>query len=690
MRISKTLSSAAMGAFLAATALAAQDRTRFEPMDVFELEWAADPRISPDGARIAYTRMSMDIMADRSRGSIWILDADGRRHRPLTDSGVNASSPRWSPDGTRLAFVSSDEHGAAQIFVRWMDSGQTAKLTHVARGPRSLSWSPDGNWLLFSMFVPKPSKPFVSLPPKPEGAKWMDPPKVIDDMPYRADGGGYLEDGSTHLFLLPAEGGTPRQLTRGDYNHGGGGSWAPDSKSFLFSANLHDNWREQANNSEIYEYKLADGSISALTDRFGPDGSPALSSDGSKIAYIGFDDHFQGYQTRNLYVMNRDGSGARQLATGLDRSLGSPEWSADGQGIYVDYDDRGNTKIAMVGMDGAVRKLADDEGGLSLGRPYSGGSFSVAPNGDIAYTQTRPDHPSDVAIVRNARVNRLTRLNDDLLEHRDLARVEEIRFDSSFDDRPIQGWIAYPPGFSADRKYPLMLEIHGGPFADYGDRFAAEIQLYAAAGYVVLYANPRGSTSYGGEFGNLIHHAYPSQDFDDLMSGVDAVIAKGFVDEDNLFVTGGSGGGVLTAWIVGHTDRFRAAVSVKPVINWYSFVLTADSGQFFYKYWFPGFPWDHERNYMDRSPLAYAGKVKTPTMLMTGEVDYRTPSSEAEQFYQALKLRGVDTVLVRVPGASHNIARRPSQLIAKVLHVLEWFQRHRSDGSSPENVPSSR
>jgi len=267
-------------------------------------------------------------------------------------------------------------------------------------------------------------------------------------------------------------------------------------------------------------------------------------------------------------------------------------------------------------------------------------------------------------------------LSDELLGFRRLGALEPIEYASSKDGRAIQGWILKPPGFDATKKYPLVLEIHGGPVANYGPRFAVEMQLYAAAGYVVFYANPRGSDSYGEAFGNLIHHDYPGDDYFDLMSGVDAVIAKGFVDDRRLFVTGGSGGGVLTAWTVGRTDRFRAAVSSKPVINWYSFVLTADMTSFFYRYWFPGFPWDEEAHYMKRSPLSLAGHVKTPTMVLTGEEDHRTPISESEQFYQALKLRRVPTVLVRVPGASHDIGARPSETIAKVAHVLAWFERY--------------
>ena len=321
-----------------------------------------------------------------------------------------------------------------------------------------------------------------------------------------------------------------------------------------------------------------------------------------------------------------------------------------------------------------------------LGRPYSGGTYTVAGgangpgSGRFAYTWTRPERPPEVAVAGpGAKTTVLTRLNDDLFNStgKQLSAAEEIWTESSFDKRRIQSWILKPPGFDPAKKYPLILEIHGGPFADYGDRLAAELQLFAAAGYVVLYSNPRGSTSYGEEFGNLIHHAYPGHDYDDLMSAVDAAIAQGYVDPENLFVTGGSGGGVLTAWIVGKTDRFRAAVSAKPVINWHSFVLTSDLPSIFARYWFPAPPWERPEEYLRRSPLSLVGNVKTPTMLLTGEADYRTPISESEQLYEALKLRKVDTALVRVPDASHAIITRPSQLIAKVAHILAWFEKYR-------------
>lgn len=649
-----------------------------KPIDIFNLEYASDPQISPDGNKIVYVRNFFDIMTDRARSNLWIINFDGSDHRPLTSGNQNYSSPRWAPDGSKLLYVSGSD-GSSQIYLRWMDTGQTAKLTNLTKSPSGLSWSADGKWIAFSMMVKAEKETFAKMPPKPEGADWAKPARVIEKLRYRADGRGYLEDGYTQLFTLPVDGGTPRQITSGDFNHGGAPSWTPDSKTLIFSANRHANWEFEPLNSEIYEVSLTDGAIKALTDRNGPDTSPVVSADGKKIAYLGFDDQLHGYHVTKLYVMNRDGSNRKLISGDLDRRVGRPQWSRNGKGIYFQYDDKGNTKIGYATLTGNIQTLTGDVGGLSLGRPYAGGAYSISKKGRFAFTHSRPDHPADVAVgKKGSDSRRITKLNDDLFGHKKLAAVEEIWYESSHDGRKIQGWIVKPPDFDPQKKYPLLLEIHGGPFANYGDRFSAECQLYAAAGYVVLYTNPRGSTSYGKEFGNLIHHNYPGEDFDDLMSGVDAVIARGYVDEANLFVTGGSGGGVLTAWIVGHTNRFKAAVVAKPVINWYSFVLTSDAYNFFYKYWFPGFPWDHLEHYMKRSPLHYVGNVTTPTMLLTGEADFRTPISETEQFYQALKLLKIDTAMVRIPDASHGITRRPSNLIAKVAHILVWFEKYRA------------
>ena len=660
----------------AAKTVAVATVQKFEPLDVFQLENVSDPQISPDGQRIVYARNFRDIMTDRTLSNLWVVDFDGTNHRPLTTGNQRDFSPVWSPDGKQLVYRSSRD-GSAQLYLRWMDTGAEAKLTNLTESPGTPVWLPDGKWLAFTMFVPEEAKPFISLPKKPEGAKWAEPAKYIDEMNYRADGQGYLKLGYDQIFVLSTDGGTPRQVTSGAFDCNRP-VWSKDGKSLLFSANRHDNHEFDPRNSEIYEVTLATGNIRALTNRQGPDNSPVVSPDGSRIAFLGQDDRYQGYQLDLLTVMNRDGSNPQILLKNFDRDVENMQWRSDGQALFFQYDDKGNTKIALVTLDGKVTDLTNNAGGLSIGRPYSGGDFSVASNGNIAFTHSEPDHPADLAVY-SARTGaqRLTRLNDDLFTWKKLGAVEEMWVKSSFDGRDIQSWICKPPDFDPSKKYPLILEIHGGPFTNYGSRFSAEVQLYAAAGYVVIYVNPRGSTSYGEEFGNLIHHNYPSQDYDDLMSAVDAALAKGYVDENQLFVTGGSGGGVLTAWIVGHTDRFRAAAVAKPVINWYSFVLNSDGPGFFYKYWFPGLPWDNLEQYMKRSPITYAGKVKTPTMLLNGEVDYRTPISEAEQFYAALKLSGVETAMVRFPEASHGIANRPSYLMSKVLHILGWFERYR-------------
>lgn len=652
---------------------------KLELLDAFQLEYAGDPQISPDGAVVVYTRTFMDIMSDRRRSNLWVVRAEGGDHRPLTSGNRNDFSPRWSPDGRKLLYASAVE-GSVQLYLRWMDTGETAKLTQLPRSPSGLAWSPDGNSIAFLMLVPEPAPPLVALPAKPEGAVWAKPPKVIRSVQYRADGDpGFLEEGYSQLFFLSAEGGTPRQLTRGAYSVRSV-TWTPDSRFLLITSNRRKDWEYDPLNSDLYEVAVADGSLRALTDRQGPDHSPAVSPDGRWIAYLGFDDRYQGYQVTELYLMSRDGSDRRQLTRDLDRDVENPQWSADGQGLFFQYDDKGNTKIGYISLDGRVETLASDVGGLDLGRPYAAGEFSLARTGRFAITYAPPTHPADVAVGEKGRpgIRQLTRLNEDLLGQKTLGELEEIWWESSFDKRRVHGWIVKPPGFDPAKKYPLILEIHGGPFANYGDRFAMEIQLYAAAGYVVFYCNPRGSTSYGEEFGNLIHHNYPGQDYDDLLSGVEAVVARGYVDPENLFVTGGSGGGVLTSWIVGTTNRFRAAVVAKPVINWYSFVLTSDGARFFYKYWFPGFPWDQPEAYLKRSPLSRVGNVTTPTMLLTGEEDYRTPMSESEQFYQALKLRKIDTALVRIQEASHGLVDRPSNMINKVAYILAWFEKYRS------------
>jgi acylaminoacyl-peptidase len=656
-----------------------------KPMDVFDLESATDPQISADGKRIVFVRNSFDVMKDRGRSRLWIVNADGTDPRPLTDGNGNEHSPRWSPDNKRLVYI-SDTGGKPQLHCLWLDTRETAKLTNLPTAPAAPAWSPDGKLIAFAAFVEEPEKSFIEMPAKPAGAEWAPQAKVIRSTVYRFDGQGYLKNGHRHLFVVSAEGGASRQLTSGPHDHCGARfrpaetpAWFPDGKSLVVSAYRQKDAGDEPFASQLYKVSLDDDALVRLTAERGPHFSPAISPDGDLIAYLAFEDKRIGYQQTKLYLMHIGGTGRHVLAESLDRDVSHPVWDLGNRGVYVQYPEHGDIKVALLSAKGTTEVVAEHVGGVDLGRPYSGGSYSVSTGGVLAVTLADPARPATVGIRTRADTapKRVMPLNENLLGHRTLGAVEELWFPSSHDSKKIQGWMVKPPNFDSKQKYPLILEIHGGPYADYGPSFASEIQLYAAAGYVVLYINPRGSTGYGEAFAQLINGEYPGHDYDDLMSGVDFVVKKGFIDERNLFVTGGSGGGVLTAWIVGKTDRFRAAVSSKPVINWTSFVLTADMPSFFTNYWLTAPPWDKPDEAHRRSPLSLVGKVTTPTMLLTGEDDHRTPISESEQFYAALKLRGVDTALVRFPEASHAIVDRPSRLIAKTLYVLKWFETHR-------------
>jgi acylaminoacyl-peptidase len=682
--LNRSLQTIILVAFLLTCAFSEEKFNRLTPMDVFNLQYAADPQISPDGKRIVYTRQFSDITADKRASNLWIVNSDGSEDRALTTGSYSDSGPRWSPDGTRIAYI-SDRDGKPQIYVRWMDNGQTAELTNLENAPSDLSWSPDGKLISFSAFVEVEPPKIADLPKAPEGAKWADPPKVYDRLIYRFNSRGYLKPGFKQRFVVAADGGAPRQLTSGALPYGGWefrgngrAVWSPDGKYLIFSANAHPDYEYQPLNSEVYEVSLADGQVKALTNRNGPDDSPTISPDGKTIAYVGFDDRYQGHQTTHLYLMNRDGSNSRVATTQLDRDVQDPQWAADGSGVYFLYDDQGDTKLAFYSLDGKVKELTSHLG--SGGSSYSGGgAYSVAKDGAFAVTYGTPTDPGDIAVGSRSdpKTRVLTALNQQLFTQKKPGQTEEFWFESSVDKRKVEGWIIKPPDFDPAKKYPLILEIHGGPFANYGGRFDTIKQIWAAKGYVVVYINPRGSTSYGEEFANLIHHAYPGDDFYDLNSGVDAVIAKGYVDVDNLFVTGGSGGGVLTCWMIDRTTRFRAAASLYPVINWYSWVLTSDLPSFGTLYWFEGPPWEKADQYVKRSVLSYVDKVTTPTLLATGEEDFRTPISEAEQYYEALKLRKIEATLVRFPGEPHGMSARPSHQIAKIIYVADWFERHK-------------
>ncbi|MGK0372458.1 MAG: dipeptidyl aminopeptidase/acylaminoacyl peptidase, partial [Glaciecola sp.] len=613
----------------------------FQPEDIFELEVANDPQVSPDGKHVVYVRRSNDIMSDSTRSSIWIVEASGKSHRPVVSSQKNHYSPRWSPDGKRLAYVSNTE-GKPQLYVRWMDSGQTALVTNVASSLSSIAWAPNGNTIAFTMSVASDEKPFsVNMPAKPKGATWSESFKYITKLRYQADGRGVLEPAYTHIFVVPSEGGTARQLSSGNFHHRGSLSWAGDSQRIYFSANRSTNWEYEPVESDIYSIDTK-GTLQQITDSPGAETNPKVSPNGKYIAYSKRDDKKLAYRNRYLHVMNIYGENDRNMSASVDNSVSNFHWK-DNAGIYYQQMVRGITQINYVGLSSVKhREIIAGLGGVSIGRPYTSGTFDYA-DGTFAFTKGRHDRPADIFVQQGKNQRQLTALNEDLFGHKTLGEINEFTYNSSIDDEEIHGWYILPPEYDATKKYPLITEIHGGPHLAYGPHFSAELQRMAAEGYIVFYNNHRGSTGYGERFALLLQNKYSSKyDFADHMSGIDVLIDKGLVNSERLYITGGSAGGIATAYAIGLTDRFKAAVVAKPVINWLSKVLTADSGIYQIPYQFPGMPWEEFEHYWERSPLSLVGNVTTPTMLITGVEDKRTPISETEQYYQALKLLKVD------------------------------------------------
>ena len=638
-----------------------------------DMERVGDPRISPDGTRILFTRSWINKLEDRFDSEIRIMDADGGRQRFL----LEGSSPRWSPDGTRIAYLAPGEPSGQQIHVRWMDAeGATTQVTRETESPTNFQWSPDGRHIYFQRHVPHSDPWPIDLPAPPEGAKWTPAPRVIDRIHFRYDRIGFLEEGFTHLFRVPADGGTARQLTEGQWYAGAtfvpgvgnvGYDLTPDGGTLVFDGLMEDTdnrYRE----SHVYAMDLAGGDIRQLTSERGPWSRPLVSPDGRRIAYTGFPWTSQTYKTTELYVMDIDGSNARLVSGDLDRDVGAMHWSDDSRGVFFSVGDRGTMNVHYATVDGDVSQVTEGNHMLSF--------TSATPGGRAVGTLTSPQRPGDVVAfdLGGGEIRQLTHVNDDVLAGKRLGDVEEIWYESTGGTQ-VQGWIVKPPGFDPAQSYPLILHIHGGPHAMYNVGFSYPYQNFAANGYVTLYTNPRGSTGYGTDFGNAIDNGYPSVDYDDLMAGVDALIGRGYINEDQMYVTGCSGGGVLSSWVIGHTTRFAAAGVRCPVTNWISFAGTADIPVWGY-YRYHGYPWDNPDKYLEHSPLMHVDKVTTPTILITGGLDLRTPMAQTEEYYQALKQLGVPTKLLWFHDEYHGTGSKPSNFMRTQLYLMKWFEEY--------------
>jgi len=654
-------------------AATAQPKPRLLDKETFmEMESVGSPNISPDGKQIVFSRTWVDKVKDQYRSNLWIVDTDGSRVRELTTGDRDDSAPVWSPDGKRIAFL-SDRDGTAQLFVMYVDTKEIAQLTHLEQAPSNIKWSPDGKQIAFTAFVPDTDPILnIKLPERPRGAQWAAPAVLVDRLSWRADGRGPTPKGNTHVFTIDAVlGGTPRQITSGKYNHSGF-DWAMDGKTMYVSGLRKPEAEYQRGDSEIYAVDLASLEVKPLTDRKGPDGSPEVSPDGKWIAYVGYDDKSYTNHVASLYLMSGDGSGKKLLASNLDSSPQNVGWWANSQTVFFTVESKGKTDLCWVNLaDGKVNRA-------STGAILSGASATNRTGQFAAVTSTLTEPGAIVTFNPNQRqgdvlkATKLVDVNSDVLANVKLGAWEELWYTSK-DNLKVQGWLVKPANYEAGKKYPMVLWIHGGPWSMYSTAWNWAFQNFAANGYAVLFTNPRGSTGYGQDFVNGIQYSYPGKDYDDLMAGVDAAIAKGFIDDRNLFVCGGSGGGVLTAWIVGHTDRFAAAVSMRPVINWHSFVGTTDGPSWYNQ--FQKYPWEDPMEFAVRSPLHYVANVKTPTMVMTGEADLRTPMGQSEEYYRALKMLKKETLLVRMPDEFHGW-RRPSHQLAQQLYLMAWFEKY--------------
>ena len=660
---------------IAQTALRAQETrssTRLTTEHYLDWERVSDAQISPDGSRLVYTRQHVNQLEDKWESALWIVNADGSQNRFF----VKGSAARWSPDGKRILYLAEGEPKGSQIFVRWIDvDGPATPITHVTETPRGPRWSPDGRAIAFSMFVPEKNTLPISMPPEPKGAKWTPAPRFVESLHYRQDQVGFLEDGYTHLFVAPADGGTPRQLTSGKWNVGAGElrgtaafDWTPDSKGIVFDA-LRDPGAElKYQTSRLSLIDVASGAVRDLVATPGSWGRPAVSPDGRLVAFSGYAPSGHTHTVSDLFVVSVSGDNMRKISGNFDRDPANVRWAPDGSGLYFAAQDRGSENVYFAAIGGGVKPVTTGTHVLT----FDSASRDLVAAGTV----TDPDHPQDVVrynLRQPAQIQKLTDVNGDVLTGKQLATTEEVWYASTGNTK-VQGWIVKPPSFDAAKKYPLILEIHGGPFSMYSVAFNYMFQNFAANDFVVLYTNPRGSTGYGGDFSNGIDHNYPGPDYDDLMAGVDTVVGKGYVDTSRMYVSGCSGGGVLSSWVIGHTDRFAAAAVRCPVIDWISMAGHTDIPLFTFSFFKKPF-WEDPQEWLSHSSLMSVGKVTTPTLLMTGILDRRTPMPQTEEYYAALKVRGVPAKLLQFNEEYHGTGSKPSNYIRTQLYMMSWFKQ---------------
>jgi dipeptidyl aminopeptidase/acylaminoacyl peptidase len=696
-------------AFTFARPRAADLRTITET-DLFKFTWIADPQISPDGSTVVFVRVTVNEKDNRYETSLYAVPAAAGRSngadtgpRRLTSS-IRDTSPRWAPDGKRLAFVrsaatqSSGGDGGGrpqpgQIYILPLDGGEAWPITDLANGANGPSWSPDGRTIAFN----SSTKPDDST--KRDAAQHKSDVTVITRAVYRANGNpGYVDsEQHAHIFTIAVSGNAadkpqPKQITDGEFDERGI-EWAPDGSKIYFTSTRVAEPYYQPTGSDLFSVPVAGGPITKVASIDGTIGDVSVAPDGRRIAFVGtlHGNPVRSYSQPDLFITDATpGSTPKNLTSAYDFDINggiggdqsAPRgqnrkpivWSRDGSSLIVVSAEKGSANLKRVSIaSGRVEPLTEGAQDVL--------AFSATPDsGTIAATLSTQARIGDIAVISAgggvATPNMITKVNDELFREIRQSEPEEIWY-RTFDGRQVQGWILKPPDFDAGKKYPMILEIHGGPHSAYGNTYTHEFQWMAAKGYVVLFTNPRGSTSYGQEFGNLIQYHYPGDDYRDLMAGVDEVLKKGYVDPERLGVTGGSGGGLLTDWTITQTPRFRAAVAQRDIADWTGFWYTADF-TLFTPTWFRKAPWEDPQDFAARSPITHVANVTTPLMLVLGDQDYRTPPADGgEQMFRALKYRRIPTVMVRFPRENHELSRsgEPWHRVERLQHIVGWMDQ---------------
>ena len=695
--------------------------------DIFQFNWIGDPQISPDGSRVAFVKVTVNEKKDGYDTSIWSVPTNGSESpRRMTD-GSRDSSPRWSPDGKWLVFVRTSEAPAMpgpaakpaspQLYMLPMSGGESWKFTDLPRGAGSPVWSPDSKWIAFTSETSPEDLAKQNKKSKPEdkpAAEGLAKPaeaspehesdvRVITRSVYRMNGPGYLDSKHVqHIWIAAAPQSsedtvTPKQLTSGKYQEDNV-MWSKDGGSIYFTTTQVSDPSYDLPHSDVYSVPAAGGSVQKILSlNLGPR-ELSLSPDGKRLAFCAsVNEPVLSYTQPDLWVVDLAANAKPRNLTdkydfdvcgGVGGDQGTPR---AGGGDRVVWTPDGNSLIATTSKEGRANLIQVDIGSGKISEFTQGNQavehYRVTTDGSRSIVLiSTPTNIGDLFVIeRGGEPKQITHINDKLFSQLNLTLPDEIWY-TSFDGKRIHAWIQKPPDFDPTKKYPLILNIHGGPHAAYGFVFDHEFQWMAAKGYVVLYPNPRGSTSYGQDFGNIIQYRYPGDDAKDLLAGVDEVIKRGYIDTKKLGVTGGSGGGVLTNWIVGHSDRFAAAVSQRDIASWAAWWYSADF-TLFHPSWFKAPPFKDPQDYVARSPITYIENVHTPLMLVLGEADWRTPpGAGGEEMFRALKFLKRPVIMVRFPGESHELSRsgQPWHRVERLQHIVGWFDKYLQGKSKPE------